>query len=67
MGLSRFRVCYSKCGNKFMLRSTDNLESESITGADAIRWKSILVRSGVSDPRQGPPSHRPTHEVEDVE
>jgi len=44
----------------------DNPESD-IAGANAARWKSILVRTGVYDPRQGPPSHRPTHEVEDVE
>ncbi|KIJ67500.1 hypothetical protein HYDPIDRAFT_84195 [Hydnomerulius pinastri MD-312] len=44
----------------------DNPESD-IAGANAARWKSILVRTGVYDPRQGPPTHRPTHEVEDVE
>ncbi|KAF8550688.1 HAD-superfamily hydrolase [Imleria badia] len=44
----------------------DNPESD-IAGANAARWKSILVRTGIYDPRQGPPSHRPTHEVEDVE
>jgi len=44
----------------------DNPESD-IAGANAARWKSILVRTGVYDPRQGPPRHRPTHEVEDVE
>ncbi|KAG9316204.1 HAD hydrolase [Chiua virens] len=44
----------------------DNPESD-IAGANAARWKSILVRTGVYDPCQGPPSHRPTHEVEDVE
>lgn len=44
----------------------DNPESD-IAGANAARWKSILVRTGVYDPRQGPPSHRPTHEVDDVE
>lgn len=55
-----------KSGNEFMVRSLDNPESD-IAGANAARWKSILVRTGVYDPRQGPPSHRPTHEVEDVE
>jgi len=44
----------------------DNPESD-IAGANAARWKSILVRTGVYDPGQGPPSHHPTHEVEDVE
>lgn len=53
-------------GNEFMLRSSDNPESD-IAGANAAHWKSILVRTGVYDPRQGPPSHHPTHEVEDVE
>ncbi|OJA10508.1 hypothetical protein AZE42_01703 [Rhizopogon vesiculosus] len=43
----------------------DNPESD-IAGANAAGWKSILVRSGVYDPRHGPPSHRPTHEAEDV-
>ncbi|KAH7888320.1 HAD hydrolase [Phlebopus sp. FC_14] len=44
----------------------DNPESD-IAGANAARWKSILVRTGVYDPQRGPPTHRPTHEVEDVE
>ncbi|KAG0704737.1 HAD hydrolase [Suillus ampliporus] len=43
----------------------DNPESD-IAGANAAGWKSILVRTGVYDPRRGPPSHRPTHETEDV-
>ena len=52
--------------DEFMLSSSDNPESD-IAGANAARWKSILVRTGVYDPLQGPPSHSPTHEVEDVE
>ena len=59
-------VRHTRSVNEFMLRSSDNPESD-IAGANAARWKSILVRTGVYDPRQGPPSHRPTHEVEDVE
>jgi ribonucleotide monophosphatase NagD (HAD superfamily) len=50
-----------------MLCSSDNPESD-IAGANAARssWKSIPVMTGVYDPRQGPPSHRLTHEVEDI-
>ncbi|RDB24812.1 putative CDP-alcohol phosphatidyltransferase class-I family protein C22A12.08c [Hypsizygus marmoreus] len=44
----------------------DNPESD-IAGANAANWSSILVHTGVFDPQQGPPSHRPTHEVADVE
>ena len=38
-----------------------------IDGANRAGWKSVLVRTGVYDPRNGPPAHPPTHEVEDVE
>lgn len=55
-----------RSGDQFTLHSLDNPESD-IAGANAARWKSILVRTGVYDPSQGPPSHRPTREVEDVE
>lgn len=44
----------------------DNPESD-IAGANAAGWKSILVHTGVYNPRQGPPKHKPTHEAEDVE
>lgn len=44
----------------------DNPESD-IAGANAAGWKSILVHTGVYNPRQGPPKHQPTHEAEDVE
>jgi len=44
----------------------DNPESD-IAGANGAGWKSILVRTGVYDPANGPPTHQPTHEVEDVE
>jgi ribonucleotide monophosphatase NagD (HAD superfamily) len=38
-----------------------------IAGANAAKWSSILVRTGVFDPHQGPPSHRPSQEVDNVE
>ncbi|CAL1708220.1 unnamed protein product [Somion occarium] len=44
----------------------DNPESD-IVGANAAGWNSILVRTGVYDPEAGPPKHKPTMEVEDVE
>ncbi|TCD62477.1 hypothetical protein EIP91_006825 [Steccherinum ochraceum] len=44
----------------------DNPESD-IAGANHAGWKSLLVRTGVYDPARGPPTHSPTHEVEDVE
>lgn len=44
----------------------DNPESD-IAGANAAGWNSVLVRTGVYDPSQGPPTHIPTREVEDVE
>ena len=50
------RVHHSKCGNEFMLRSTDNPKSD---------WLQDECRTHVGnldlyryDPRQGPPSHR---------
>ncbi|KDR75303.1 hypothetical protein GALMADRAFT_249318 [Galerina marginata CBS 339.88] len=44
----------------------DNPESD-IAGAEAVGWPSILVKTGVYDPSQGPPSHLPTYLAEDVE
>ncbi|PPQ93685.1 hypothetical protein CVT25_012744 [Psilocybe cyanescens] len=44
----------------------DNPESD-IAGANAAKWSSVLVKTGVYDPLQGPPSHLPTHYAEDVE
>jgi len=44
----------------------DNPESD-IAGANAAGWASVLVHTGVYDPKDGPPRHKPTHEVEDVE
>ncbi|KAI0644532.1 HAD-like domain-containing protein [Trametes meyenii] len=44
----------------------DNPESD-IAGANNAGWPSILVRTGVYDPAQGPPAHEPTYIAEDVE
>ncbi|KDQ62256.1 hypothetical protein JAAARDRAFT_30147 [Jaapia argillacea MUCL 33604] len=44
----------------------DNPESD-IAGANAAKWSSILVRTGVYDPSFGPSPHTPTYEAEDVE
>jgi ribonucleotide monophosphatase NagD (HAD superfamily) len=38
-----------------------------IAGANAAKWASILVRTGVFDSRRGPPKYRPTREAEDIE
>jgi len=38
-----------------------------IAGAIAANWSSVLVRTGVFDPQQGPPRHEPSQEVDDVE
>ncbi|KAG9051143.1 hypothetical protein FS837_011989 [Tulasnella sp. UAMH 9824] len=44
----------------------DNPASD-IAGANGAAWKSVLVHTGVYDPTQGPPAHRPTVEAKDVE
>ncbi|KAF8906463.1 HAD-hyrolase-like-domain-containing protein [Gymnopilus junonius] len=44
----------------------DNPESD-VAGANAAGWSSILVKTGVYDPSDGPPSHSPAHIAEDVE
>ncbi|KAI0279514.1 HAD-hyrolase-like-domain-containing protein [Russula aff. rugulosa BPL654] len=44
----------------------DNPESD-IAGANTAGWSSVLVRTGVYDPVDGPPAHNPTHEAENVE
>ncbi|KAI0766854.1 HAD hydrolase [Trametes elegans] len=44
----------------------DNPESD-IAGANGAGWPSILVRTGVYDPAQGEPPHKPTYIAEDVE
>jgi ribonucleotide monophosphatase NagD (HAD superfamily) len=37
-----------------------------IAGANAAKWDSILVKTGVYDHRRGAPIHEPTHIAEDV-
>ncbi|KAL0579756.1 hypothetical protein V5O48_002250 [Marasmius crinis-equi] len=45
----------------------DNPASD-IAGANAARWTSVLVHTGVFDPHLGiPPQHTPTHQAPDVE
>ena len=41
--------------------------SADIAGANAAGWSSVLVRTGVYDPVNGPPTHHPAHEAENVE
>lgn len=53
-----------KLPNVYMIG--DNPESD-IAGANAVKWSSVLVRTGVFDPQQGPASHRPSQTVDDVE
>lgn len=38
-----------------------------IAGANGAGWHSVLVRTGVYEPKLGRPSHTPTHEAADVE
>jgi ribonucleotide monophosphatase NagD (HAD superfamily) len=38
-----------------------------IAGANAAKWHSLLVNTGVYEPAKGPPPHLPTHNVENVE
>ena len=38
-----------------------------IAGANAVGWPSILVETGVYNPEDGPPAHRPTTIKSDVE
>ncbi|PPQ98386.1 hypothetical protein CVT24_004065 [Panaeolus cyanescens] len=44
----------------------DNPESD-IAGANAASWQSILVKTGVYDVNNGPPTHSPSHLADDVE
>ncbi|KAF9047367.1 HAD-like domain-containing protein [Panaeolus papilionaceus] len=44
----------------------DNPESD-IAGANAAQWHSVLVKTGVYDTANGPPTHPPTHFADDVE
>src|SRR5258708_7089484 len=58
---SRFHLC---------LHSTLTFLPSSlkdIAGANAAGWSSILVRTGVYHPADGPPTHKPTYEAENVE
>ncbi|KAK0473137.1 HAD-like domain-containing protein [Armillaria luteobubalina] len=48
------------------INNVDNPESD-IAGANGAGWPSVLVRTGVYDPIHGSPTHKPTHETEDVE
>ncbi|KAH6914224.1 HAD-like domain-containing protein [Coprinopsis sp. MPI-PUGE-AT-0042] len=43
----------------------DNPESD-IAGANAAKWDSVLVKTGVYDPKRGAPTHEPTYIAEDV-
>ena len=38
-----------------------------IAGANGAGWQSVLVRTGVYEPDDGPPTHAPTHEAANVE
>ena len=42
-------------------------KKKDIAGANAAKWSSILVNTGVFDPSQGPPTHSPTYFAKDVE
>ena len=37
-----------------------------IAGANGAGWNSVLVKTGVYDPEQGPPAHTPTRITNDV-
>ncbi|KAI0656680.1 HAD-like domain-containing protein [Cubamyces menziesii] len=45
----------------------DHNPESDIAGANGAGWESVLVRTGVYDPAQGPPAHTPTYVAEDVE
>ena len=40
---------------------------KDIAGANAAKWFSILVNTGVFDPLHGLPTHSPTYFAQDVE
>ncbi|KAJ3534081.1 hypothetical protein NM688_g7188 [Phlebia brevispora] len=44
----------------------DNPESD-IAGANGAGWHSVLVHTGVYEPENGPPTHTPSYEANDVE
>ncbi len=48
-------------------RAIPQSSSADIAGANAAGWSSVLVRTGVYDPVDGPPTHNATHEAENVE
>jgi len=53
-------------GHRLADHQTDNPESD-IAGANAAGWSSVLVHTGVYDPKKGvPPTHTPTHQAPDV-
>ena len=61
---------YTKSGYEFIVTVCRQSRSDSLALQGRllhVRLGSNLVTTGVYDPCQGPPSHRPTHEVEDVE
>lgn len=37
-----------------------------IAGANAAKWDSVLVKTGVYEHRRGAPTHKPTYVAEDV-
>ena len=43
------------------------MEKKDIAGANAAKWFSILVNTGVFDPSQGLPPYSPTYFAQDVE
>ncbi|KAK0195670.1 HAD-like domain-containing protein [Armillaria mellea] len=65
---------YAKTVLENQIRSLYNLSTKptmymigDIAGANGAGWPSVLVRTGVYDPIHGSPTHKPTHEAEDVE
>jgi len=69
----RVRYAFSCLGFTFRIdsrvvpRTIPQSFSADIAGANAAGWSSVLVRTGVYDPVDGPPAHNPTHEAENVE
>ncbi|SJK97772.1 uncharacterized protein ARMOST_01026 [Armillaria ostoyae] len=62
----QIRLLYNHSTKPTMYMVGDNPESD-IAGANGAGWPSVLVRTGVYDPIHGSPTHKPTHEAEDVE
>lgn len=63
---NQIRLLYNHSTKPTMYMVGDNPESD-IAGANGAGWPSVLVRTGVYDPIHGSPTHKPTHEAEDVE